>query len=72
MILGDLIKDLGCNYEIAISGLIAQDLLEIAISGLIARDCNGKSKIHRWILGFNWTKNELIKNNWIQIKLIWN
>jgi hypothetical protein len=40
------------------SGLISLDLLEIAISGLIAWDCNEKSKIHSWILGFNWTKNK--------------
>jgi len=59
LILGDLIEDLGCNYE-------------IAISGLIASDCNEKSKINRWILGFNWTKNESIKNNWIQIELTWD
>jgi hypothetical protein len=59
LILGDLIEDLGCNYD-------------IAISGLIAWDCNEKSKIHRWILGFNWTKNKSIKNNWIQIELTWD
>ena len=54
------------------SGLIALDLLEIAISGLIASDCNEKSKINRWILRFNCTKNESIKNNWIQIELTWD
>jgi hypothetical protein len=35
-------------------------------------DCNEKYKINRWILLFNWTKNESIKNNWIQIELTWD